>query len=78
MTNWNRHYVRIRISHKMERQDVVEACRSGGLEITASRAEGWARGQNDERRYVPMQEHEFDAFTRGLVDWAREAYRDAD
>ena len=78
MTNWNTYFNRIRMSHKMERHDVVAACRAGGLEITASRAEGWARGSSDTRRHVRMAAEEFDAFTRGLVEWAREVYRDPD
>lgn len=78
MTDWNKYFTRIRTSHEMVRQDVVEACRLGGLEITASRAEGWARNPSDTRRHVRMTAEEFDAFTRGLVEWAREVYRETD
>lgn len=78
MTDWNAYYKRVRTSHKMERGEVVEACRLGGLEISVSRAEGWARGPSDARRHVCMTESDFDAFTRGVVEWAREAYRDTD
>lgn len=74
MTDWNIYFKRIRTSHQMTRGDVVEACRLGGLDITTSRAEGWSRGASDTRRHVAMTDAEFDAFTSGLVDWAREAY----
>lgn len=78
MTDWNAHYRRVRTSHKMDRQEVVECCRLGGMEISVSRAEGWARGIGDTRRHVRMTAEDFDAFTGGLVDWARKAYRDTD
>lgn len=75
---YNRYFRRVRISHRMSKHDVVVACQRGGLEITPSRAEAWARGEQDARRHIAMSEAEFEAFTRGLVDWAREAYRDTD
>lgn len=81
MTDWNRYFRRIRITHQMTKQDVVECCRLGGLTISASRAEAWARGVQGERlergdhRSTAMTEAEFEAFTAGLVDWAREAYK---
>lgn len=76
--DWNQHYKRISISHRMSRADVVECCRLGGLDITPSRAEGWSRGRSDTRRHVVMSGADFEAFTRGLVEWARQAYRSAD
>ncbi len=72
--DFNRHFKRIRISHRMEREDVVKCCALGGLDIAPSRAEGWARGESDTRRHVTMTEAEFDAFTAGLVAWARDVY----
>ena len=68
----------------MSRDDVVECVRLGGLEITRSRAEAWSRGkqggalERGARRSSPMTEAQFDAFTAGLIPWARGAYdRDA-
>lgn len=79
MTDWNTHYRRICISHRLTKLDIVECCRLGGLEISNSKAEAWRRASSSDHRHVTrMTEAEFDAFTRGLVDWAREAYRDPD
>jgi uncharacterized protein YehS (DUF1456 family) len=72
MTDWNRHYKRVRGALRLTYPEVVDVCRLGGLEITRSRAEGWNRGEDDVRRFVKMTEAEFDAFTRGLMDWSRE------
>lgn len=72
MTIWNVYYARIRNSLVMSKQDVVAACRLGGLEITVSRAEGWSRPTSDVRRYVKMYESDFDAFTKGLPEWGRQ------
>lgn len=63
------------MSHRMTKLDVVEVCRAGGLEVSASRAEAWKRAANQgKRRYTPITEAEFEAFTAGLVEWARTAY----
>lgn len=75
MTDWNALFVRVRMSHRMGHADVVEACRLGGLVVSRSKAEGWAR--RDERRHQRMGEQDFEAFTRGLVGWARAAYAEA-
>ena len=72
MTNWNGYYKRIRTAMELDRDDVVACCQLGGLEITRSRAEGWARGEHDRRRHVAMTEAEFDAFTVGLVEWTKQ------
>lgn len=77
---WNRPFRLIRASHEMSKHDVVEACRHGGVEITASRAEAWARtwrgGTPDrgDRRSTAMTEAEFMGFVAGLVTWARGHY----
>lgn len=75
--DYNRWFRRIVMSHRLTKQDVAECCRLGGLTVAVSRAEGWKRGASDTRRHVVMTEAEFDAFTAGLVDWAREAYAEA-
>lgn len=77
---YNRLFRQIAISHRMVREDVVVACRAGGLEISGSRADGWRRGtqgghlERGARRAVWMTQQEFEAFCGGLPDWAREAY----
>lgn len=82
MTDWNSHFRRIAGSHKMSREEVVECLRLGGMEISRSRADGWRRGlqggtlERGARRSTIMSEAEFDAFTSGLIPWARAAYRD--
>lgn len=68
MNRWNLYFRRIRSSHELDKREVQECCRLGGLEITVSRAEGWSR--TDARRSTVMTEAEFDAFTQGLVQWA--------
>lgn len=79
--NWNSYFRRIRASHQMDKHDVVEACRLGGLEVSASRAESWSRGvqgqdaERGKRRSIAMTEAEFEAFTNGLPLWARETYQ---
>lgn len=72
--NFNRYFKRISASHRMRKHDVVKCCALGGLEITASRAEGWRRGEHDERRFLAMSEAEFEAFTSGLIKWGIETY----
>lgn len=74
---YNRWLRRIVMSHRLRKHEIAECCRRGGMTISASRAEGWTRGASDTRRHVTMTEAEFDAFTSGLVDWAREAYAGA-
>lgn len=78
MTDWNRYFRRIAISHQLTKHDVVECCRLGGLVISGSKAEAWKRSASNPRRHAEMTGEEFEVFTRGLVDWAREAYRDTD
>ncbi|MPM20185.1 hypothetical protein SDC9_66614 [bioreactor metagenome] len=74
---WNRWFRRIRASHRMTRHDVVACCRLGGADVSASRAEAWSRrAGGDSRRSGAMTRDDFEAFTAGLVDWAREAYKD--
>lgn len=70
--DYSLYFRRIRASHRMTKHDVVACCALGGIEITVSRAEGWNR--NDERRHTAMTAAEFDAFTAGLPQWARENY----
>lgn len=72
MSEYNDYFKRVRISHEMSRSDVVQCCALGGLEITGSRSEGWARGIADERRFIEMHKDEFEAFTIGLIAWSRE------
>lgn len=77
MTDWNTHFRRICMSHRLVKADIVECCRLGGIEISLSKAEAWRRSAASRHRHVTaMTEAEFDAFTYGLVEWAREAYRD--
>lgn len=71
---YNRWFRRIKTSHAMSRAEIVECCRLGGLEISGSMADAWARKSGtDARRAAPMTELQFEAFTAGLVDWIREA-----
>lgn len=72
MTDWNGHFKRIRLALSLDLAEVVDICRAGGIEIAVSRVEGWKRNPRDNRRYVVMSEAEFDAFTAGLPEWARE------
>ncbi|KWT70748.1 hypothetical protein APY04_0809 [Hyphomicrobium sulfonivorans] len=73
MPTYNMWFKRIRLSHAMSRRDVVEAMRLGGVEVSSSRADRWTRADGDSRRGATMTEDEFDAFTRGLVEWTKEA-----
>lgn len=76
MTDWNTLFNRVRMSHRMNRADVAECCQLGGMEISNSRAEGWARGASDARRHVIMTADDFEAFTAGLPEWAKQHYQD--
>ena len=67
-TNW---FKRIRTAMRLTRRDVVAIMARGGIEISASRADGWMRHEDDDRRNV-MSETEFDTFTYGLVEWVSE------
>ena len=71
MSTWNKYLVRVAMSHQLDKAEIVEICLLGGLEISGSRAEGWKRSTSDTRRHVRMTESEFDAFTTGLVTWAK-------
>lgn len=67
-------YKRLRLALDLDRNDVVEVMRLGGVEISKSRADAWARGRPaaDERGVrQTMTASEFDAFTRGLVEWSK-------
>jgi len=81
MTSWNTHFRRIVGSHEMSRDEIVECLRLGGMEISRSRADAWRRGwqggtlERGARRSTPMSESEFDAFTSGLIEWAKAACR---
>lgn len=68
-TRYNNWYKRIRLAMELSRGDVVECMRIGGVIVSGSRVDGWARSQSDPTRRTLMTEHEFDAFTRGLVEW---------
>ena len=73
-TKYNRWFRRIKTSHAMSRPDIIECCRIGGMEISSSTADAWARRIGGERRRAaPMSEAQFEAFTAGLVEWIREA-----
>lgn len=72
--NYNIHLRRIALSHRMSRTDIARCCALGGLEITASRSDGWKRSPSSERRFVSMTAEEFDAFTAGMPEWASENY----
>lgn len=74
--NYNAYLKKIRSSHAMQREDVLRCCVLGGLEITNSRAEGWARAESDGRRFIRMGRAEFEAFLDGLPAWAAETYHD--
>ena len=68
---------------QLSRRDVVDICRLGGLEISASKADGWKRGaqtyrnpdagsrdpEDLERRDKSVSDAEFAAFWRGLTIW---------
>lgn len=77
MPDYGRWYKRIRISHRLTRDDTVEIMRLGGVVITRNRADAYQRSDDDASRGrkdgapVRMTEAEFDAFTNGLVTWTR-------
>lgn len=71
-TNYNRWTRRIKIALALTKQDVKDILSCGGIEVSSSRAEGLTRSASDRRRFSPMREDEFEAFTSGLVDWARD------
>lgn len=64
---------RIRLALELDRHDIVEIMAEGGVTISSSRADGWMRRRDavDDRRQTTMTEQEFNAFTRGLVEWSR-------
>ncbi len=67
-------YKRLRLALDLDRHDVVEIMRLGGVEISKSRADAWARGTQaaDERGVrQTMTRDEFDAFTRGIAAWSK-------
>lgn len=66
----NVQYNRIRKSHNLDRQQVAEMCRVGGLTVSSSKVQGWQQGR-DSGRFVKITEADFDAFTYGLAEWAR-------
>jgi len=70
---FSRWFQRVRISLRLNRHDVVDIMSRGGIAISSSRADGWTRPRDgrDDRTTV-MGEDEFEAFTRGLVEWARD------
>lgn len=74
MSDYNRYLVRIKMSHRMDRKDIVRCCQIGGVNVTGSRVAAWLRSQSSDRDHAPMTAAEFDAFTYGIVEWAREAY----
>lgn len=75
MSDWNTHCKRIKIALRLERGEIVEICRLGGRKISLSKADGWMRSPSDARRFQRMSAEEFEAFTSGLVEWARDNMR---
>jgi hypothetical protein len=58
----------------LSRSDVVEIMRCAGVEITGGQADRWSRRDDDtERGKTGMTEDQFDAFTRGLVEWTKKS-----
>ena len=68
----NTYYKRVRVALELDKHDVAEILRLGGGEASLSEIEGWSRRESDQRRYRSMSEAQFDVFTRGLVEWARD------
>lgn len=70
--SFNVWYNRVRMSLALTKHDVAEIMRIADLPCSTSEIEGWQRRTDDSRRHRTMTEQQFDAFTRGLVDWARD------
>jgi hypothetical protein len=68
LTRW---YKMIRTVHELNRKQVVEIMRLGGIEISGSRADGWVRSQADTHRRNLITPDEFEAFLAGLLKWTR-------
>lgn len=69
--SFNKYYHRICIALALSKQDVVEIFQMAGVKISVSRPAGWRRSESDVRRHIVMHEDEFNAFTAGLIPWAR-------
>ena len=69
-------FKRLRLVLELDRADIVEIMRLAESPVSSSQADGWMRPDNDTRRSRPMSEAEFDAFTRGLVEWSKEKPRE--
>lgn len=78
-----------RSAFRLDKNDVVEVCRMGGLTISKSKADGWGRNpetrrpgkgmpgsKQGERRGKPITDDEWNAFWNGLGIWLHEAERD--
>lgn len=77
--DYNRWFRRIKTSHAMSRPDVVECCRIGGMEVSASMVDAWGRrAGGPDRRAAAMSKPQFEAFTAGLVGWRRSVEVDDD
>lgn len=68
---FNSWYNRVRMSMGLDKRNVFEIMRLGGVECSLSEIEGWQRREADTRRHRTMTEQQFDAFTSGLVEWTR-------
>ncbi len=71
MSNYKTWFKRIRMAFELNRREVVEIMKIGGMPVSSSHIDGWARPGNDAQRSRPMTEAEFDAFTFGLVEWSK-------
>lgn len=72
MTDWNQLFKQFRVGLSLDKGEVAEICLMGGLEISNSKAEAWARGSSDKRRHIRMSEEEFKALMAGFAEWGRQ------
>jgi len=66
--NLNAEYKKLRLALELNRHDVVEICRLGGVDVSASQADGWAR-RSDSAKFVVMTREQYYGFLDGLVIW---------
>lgn len=79
----NSAFRRVARALRLTRHDVVDICAFGGVEVSASKADGWRRGEKSyrkpdprshnpnelERRDKPISDSDWSAFWRGLDIW---------
>lgn len=68
----NINFKRIRLAFEMRADEVQEACRLGGIDISKERCSQWMRAPGaGAGRYSVMTDIEFDAFCAGLPELSK-------